>query len=331
VAIAIQAPSAAWRQANFCTSDFNECRDYIRDYTVSLKFDVNRERDFREFSHEKFSVGRIFMNSVILRSEDGFRITKDSTSRFFSFQFITEGVCEISGSFGSALARPGDVFVVDPNELTREIWSDNCRQFVVRIDRELVENTMSAELGKELGGALVFEPVMRDPGVMPWIAHISNLQAAAGNGAAILSDKRVARSLERTLLTMLLTGLRHSESEDLQRQMNGASPYYIRRAENYIRNNLLEELTIDDIAAAAGVSTRSLFYGFKRWRGETPMSYIRDARLDLARKELEKARMCGGTVSGSAMNAGFSNFSQFAKVYKARFGETPSMTLLGGN
>jgi len=271
------------------------------------------------------------MNSVILKSSDGFRIIKDSTTQFYSFQFVTAGTCELSGAFGSATANPGDVFIIDPNDFTREMWSDNCEQFVLRIERELVEKAMGAELGKELDGALVFEPVMRDPGLTPWIQHISDLQRAEGGESAILSDKRVARSLERTLLTMLLTGLRHSESDDLQRQTLGASPYYIRRAENYIRRNLLDDMTIDGIAEAAGVSARSLFYGFKRWRGDTPMSYIRDARLDLARKELEKARVTGGTVSGSAMNAGFSNFSQFAKVYKARFGETPSATLLGGN
>jgi len=271
------------------------------------------------------------MNSVILKSCDGFRIIKDSLTPFYSFQFVTEGTCEVSGAFGSVTAHPGDVFIIDPNDLTREIWSENCRQFVIRIERDLVEKAMAAELGKELDSGLVFDPVMRDPGLTPWIQHMSDVYRTEGSEATILSDKRVARSLERTLLTMLLTGLRHSETDDLQRQTLGASPYYIRRAENYIRRNLLEDMTIDDIAEAAGVSARSLFYGFKRWRGDTPMSYIRDARLDLARKELEKARVIGGTVSGSAINAGFSNFSQFAKVYKARFGETPSTTLLGGN
>jgi hypothetical protein len=78
------------------------------------------------------------MNSVILRSCDGFRIIKDSQTPFYSFQFVTEGSCEVSGAFGSVTAHPGDVFVIDPNDLTREIWSDDCRQFVIRIERDVV-------------------------------------------------------------------------------------------------------------------------------------------------------------------------------------------------
>jgi transcriptional regulator GlxA family with amidase domain len=37
--------------------------------------------------------------------------------------------------------------------------------------------------------------------------------------------------------------------------------------------------------------------------------------------------MEGGTVSHAALDAGFTNFSQFSKIYKARFGESPSVTL----
>src|SRR5262249_15144855 len=155
---------------------------------------------------------------------------------------------------GTVTAHPGDVFVIDPNDFTREIWSDNCRQFVIRVEREFVEKAMAAELGKELDSALVFDPIMRDPGMSPWLQHISNIHRTEIGEGWMLSDKRVARSLERTLLTMLLTGLRHSETDDLQRQTLGVSPYYIRRAENFIRRNLLEEMTIDDIAEAAGVS-----------------------------------------------------------------------------
>jgi transcriptional regulator GlxA family with amidase domain len=88
-----------------------------------------------------------------------------------------------------------------------------------------------------------------------------------------------------------------------------------------------EDLTVEAIAQAAGTSARSVFYGFRHARNTTPMAYLRNVRLDLARKELQIAREAGGTVSRAAANAGFTNFSQFSKIYKARFGQTPSETL----
>src|SRR5690606_16243293 len=121
---------------------------------------------------------------------------------------------------------------------------------------------------------------------------------------------------ERTLLTMLLTGVPHNKSEELADSPSRIAPYYVKRAEEYIRSAATGEITMEDIAKAACISERTLFYGFKRWRNTTPMAYVWDVRLALARKELENARRTGGTVSQAAVNAGFTTFSHFAKIYK---------------
>jgi AraC-like DNA-binding protein len=187
---------------------------------------------------------------------------------------------------------------------------------------------VSAELGRRPSGPVVFDPIGRDPGIALWLNHLGSVLSAQDAGASLLTDRRVMASVERALVTMLLAGLRHSASSEFASRANSASPYYVRRAEAFIRANILEELTADGIAAAAKVSVRSIFYGFKRWRGTTPMAYVRDLRLEIARAELEKARLHGGTVSEAAMSAGFTNFSQFSKIYKMRFGQTPSATLM---
>ena len=146
---------------------------------------------------------------------------------------------------------------------------------------------------------------------------------------SILSDTRVLRDFERTVITMLLAGVPHNKTDELTDSSSRIAPYYVKRAENYIRSAATGEITMDDIVRAASVSERTLFYGFKRWRNTTPMAYVWDVRLALARKELKDARRTGGTVSQAAINAGFTTFSHFAKIYKARYGETPSATLRG--
>lgn len=314
----------------FATQDTGQCREYIWSATGTHRFDLARAATLRDFHHYERRIGGISVSLVSMECSEGFRIAKTGAAAYYSFQFPQEGSnCELEGLFGRCVVGPGHVFILDPGQRTREFWPAHCLQYIVRVERRLLEQTMADEIRREIKRPLVFDPVARDPGIAAWLRHIFSTPQCdpAATDPPLLANRRVVRSLERALLTMLIAGLRHNESQELDQHSTGASPYYVRRAEEYIRANARADLTVEDIAAAAHVSPRSIFYGFQRWRNTTPMAHVRQLRLELARKELEKARREGGTVSQAALNAGFTNFSQFSKLYKKRFGETPSTTL----
>ncbi len=315
------------QRPRFKTEDADSCHNYIRDDSKTHDFALTRSSRLLGFAHSACSVGRVAINWCGLATTDGFSITQTCAAPYFSFQFVLAGTCRLEGRHESRIVGPGEVFIRDPECTQREFWQDECKQFVIRIDRSVIERQLSEELAKTIGRQLTFDLVARDPGIAGWVYQVAHSLWLGGDASALVKANRVANNLERTLISMFLAGFRHSESEGLERDPQCPAPYYVKRAETYIREQIGEALTIDDIAAQAGVSTRTLFYGFKRWRDTTPMAYIRDARLELARKELKKARSCGGTVSDVAINAGFTNFSQFSKLYKARFGEAPSMTM----
>ena len=108
------------------------------------------------------------------------------------------------------------------------------------------------------------------------------------------------------------------------------APYYVRKAEEYLRGHLREDVTIEELAQVAGVSCRSLFYGFRRWRDTTPMAYLKKLRLDVARETLRSGARTGASVTDVATAVGFYHLSRFSGEYKARFGEPPSATLRRG-
>ena len=314
----------------FRTSDPNACRAYFRaTQDGTHNFDVSREPSFHDFAHHEWPVGHVSLNLIELRCAGSFTITKCAPSPWYQFNFLLEGRCEIRTGNRSVSATAGDAFVVDPDQIGVEVWESGMSQYLLRVDRKVIEHALATELGTAVPRQRpIFDTVSRDPGIGSWLEHIAKSGTSIAD-SFLLGDRRVLRSIEQALVTMVLSGFHHSASEDLARQILGIAPYYVKRAEEYIRAHARNDVTIDDIAAAAGVSARTLFYGFKRWRGKSPMSYVRDMRLDLARKELERGRENGGSVSSAAINAGFSNFSQFSRIYKARFGETPSATLLG--
>jgi transcriptional regulator GlxA family with amidase domain len=70
-------------------------------------------------------------------------------------------------------------------------------------------------------------------------------------------------------------------------------------------------MTIERIARAAGCSVRALQLGFRRFRNTTPMSALRQARLERARNEIVRS---DGSLSvlGVATLHGFGNAGRFS-------------------
>ena len=96
-----------------------------------------------------------------------------------------------------------------------------------------------------------------------------------------------------------------------------------------IEEHAAEPLTVADVAEAVGVSARALQDGFRRHLGTTPVSYLRDVRLDRVRAELTAAAPGATTVTDVAYRWGFFHPGRFAAAYRERFGESPSRTLRG--
>lgn len=99
-------------------------------------------------------------------------------------------------------------------------------------------------------------------------------------------------------------------------------PFYIRRAEDFMRRHLPDQLCVEDIAVYAGVSARTLYAGFRTYRKSSVMAYLRDLRLDRVHEELEGSQV---SVTEAAIRWGFSHLGRFSKDYKQRFGFSPSM------
>jgi transcriptional regulator GlxA family with amidase domain len=89
-----------------------------------------------------------------------------------------------------------------------------------------------------------------------------------------------------------------------------------------------QPLTLDQVAAAAGVTGRALQYAFRRYYGTTPIAYLRRIRLERADAELRTADPDSGVQVGAvARKWGWASPSQFSLAYQERFGVRPSHTL----
>lgn len=138
-------------------------------------------------------------------------------------------------------------------------------------------------------------------------------------------DPIAAAELQRHALLSTLSTFNTSYLEAMDRAtQRTAAPRTVRRALAYIEENAREPLTLEDIARAAGISSRGLQHAFQRALGTSPTAQLRAVRLAGAHAELRAGTP--QTVAEVARRWGFSSASRFARYYRENYGRNPGQT-----
>lgn len=95
---------------------------------------------------------------------------------------------------------------------------------------------------------------------------------------------------------------------------------WIARAEDYLRANFLEPITLDELAAEAGVHPTHLARVFRRRFGMSMGQFVRGLRIEHAARLLAEDDLPLSQVSESS---GFSDQAHFTRVFKHHLGMTP--------
>ena len=93
---------------------------------------------------------------------------------------------------------------------------------------------------------------------------------------------------------------------------------------DFIEANLSQPLTLSLIAAAAGLSVRSLQSQFRNRTGQTAIAFITGRRLARTHEDLTSASAAAVPISEIARRWGFVHMSDFGQRYKRVYGRTPS-------
>jgi AraC-like DNA-binding protein len=312
---------------HFAAADILSTRQRILDFSAGRSsFAVTNSGRFVGYGEAHARVGRIDLRFLSWNCE-----AKCETATFRTpdhhvvLHIPLRGEFEASQGENWIKVTPGDALVVSTPGVLRRRWEGQCDLLNLRIGREVV-NLAAFKSSKELGD----EPLT--------LIHLDQSLALArfietiihdlSSEHSTLSDAAAATHAERLLSLLLLRSLRKNDGRALaDRSM--VAPYYVRRAEQFISENYMRPIDVDDLAAATGVSSRTLYYGFKQHRGASPGKYLKGVRLLRARRSLLEAQVNGGRVGDVAAAVGYNNKSQFARDYKEYFGESPTATLRG--
>ena len=144
-------------------------------------------------------------------------------------------------------------------------------------------------------------------------------------GARLLDELRT----EDTASLLVLEGLTLEILGQVARRRGGrakAPAPWLRRVEDALRARFAEQLSIDEIAAIAGVHKAHLVAEFRRRHGVTIGDYVRRLRIDFARRALGESDT---TLAEIATEAGFYDQGHFSRSFKQQTGLTPSQYRAG--
>ncbi|HEX4180947.1 MAG TPA: AraC family transcriptional regulator [Caulobacteraceae bacterium] len=208
--------------------------------------------------------------------------------------------------------------IVAPGSYMRAEFSSDCEQLFVRIPTRAIRSHSPYRQLEFLN-----EVDLTAPSIAPFITQVAQICSLEATASLLHKNAVVRREFERLLVCLLLAGQAHRD--EANRSGTQIAPKAVRRAETFIRSNSSLPISLSEIARAAQVPTRTLLDSFKRFRGTSPMQYLRNVRLESARLLLQSGRAL--QISDVAFDAGFTHLGRFASAYAERFGELPSETL----
>ena len=225
-------------------------------------------------------------------------------------------------------ATPARAVVIQPGRPTTMLCPERSSLVLVGIEQHALLAHLSRLVGRSLDRPLVFDPELHldVEAVARWNVALGILEAELSEDSSLLQRGIGSAQLEEFLMSSLLYGHRSTYSTIIS-QPASLERRALTTARDYIEANLADRLTLGAVAAAAGVSVRTLQTSFRSELRTTPTSYIRSRRLARAHGDLSNPDGRGVTVTDVATRWGITHLGRFAAEYRTRYGESPSQTL----
>jgi len=104
---------------------------------------------------------------------------------------------------------------------------------------------------------------------------------------------------------------------------HSALPYpdYIQKVKKLLDDNLLSNISLDEILNQTFIGKTTLIRCFKKYYGVTPHKYLLDSKLSIAQQEISTSP---DSIKNIAAKLGFSDAYYFSNTFKKKFGCSPS-------
>lgn len=169
-----------------------------------------------------------------------------------------------------------------------------------------------------------------DPAAPSLLAALMQTMGMAGQlsgyGRVLLDSLQIDDQIHRLMAAMLLPDLREERSLDRLRHRQRQGRDAFDELIDYIKQNLGSPLTLTVLESRSHYSRRALQYAFAERMGCGAAQWIKNQRLDLARRRLENPTATD-SVGSIAKECGYRSLGLFSVDFQQRFHVKPSQLL----
>ncbi|MCU4368967.1 helix-turn-helix domain-containing protein [Acinetobacter courvalinii] len=306
----------------FQSSDYQTIKDQISHYLCPHRFDVETQQPLNtRLNGFSFGNGALYD----LKYSAPVVICIDDSSSFYLFRITLEGQCQVGGTNQQLLQSAGIMSVTHPHTRQQIVTNQYCRNIILKLSKQEIETQLFKMLGHTCQAPVCFDSGLSctAEGMSAIVETLNYLCHAYHN---IQNWSFISASFTQYLIELILLKIPNNYSEQLNAQRQQLVPGYIKKAQQYIQDNLHQAISLATLSQYCEVSIRSLQKGFSQYLQQTPVEYIREQRLERIHLALQQAQT-DETVTDILLDHGIQSFGHFSTLYKKRFGCLPSHTL----
>jgi len=233
------------------------------------------------------------------------------THEDFALGLMEEGVQTFHCRGEDFYAPPGSMLTVNPDEIHDGKSADKSdfRYRIIYIPYDLLQRVGAEMLACRRNNYFCL-PVTVDGALASELGRLFQLLEEGG------SEPLELQVLFSGLLSRLL--VKHGTERGLSFTA-GPAPHSISKVCDFINEMAAENISLEEMAAIAGLSKYHFLHLFSAVHGISPYAMLLNRRLQLARDALRK----GMSIVDAALAAGFSDQSHLSRRFKSAFGITP--------
>ncbi len=313
-------PDAFLKRQSFGSPQPAEAHESVSRVFFPHKVIVHGRAPSLDFTHSSVSLGDVSLNQIAYGADVEVRVDDLMRDRFVLVLALA-GEATVGFDEHEAAFNPGDCVLMSPNVRYRFEMSANHRHLAIGMPCDRLVGS-----GKPLGHVHSVAGQAGSAtrsGIAGLVSYLDYVCGELQGGNPLFTLSSVVSASEANLVALVRAALFDGETAGAR---SGVLPGFVRRADRFIAANLCEDIRLEDIVAAAGVPARTLYHGFDRFVGHSPMRWLRIQRMEAARADI-LASSGDLSITDLACRYWIGHGGRFASFYRELYGESPSETL----